>query len=76
MREYDKLFIGGEWVEPASDRVIEVRSPATLEVVGRVPEAVEADVDAAVGAARRAFDSGPWPHTPPEERGRVLARLN
>ncbi len=76
MRDYDKLFIGGEWVEPASDRVIEVRSPATLEVVGRVPEAVEADVDAAVGAARRAFDTGPWPHTPAEERGRVLAKLS
>jgi aldehyde dehydrogenase (NAD+) len=76
MRDYDKLFIGGEWVEPASDRVIEVTSPATLEVVGRVPEAVEADVDAAVGAARRAFDTGPWPRTSPAERGQVLAKLN
>jgi betaine-aldehyde dehydrogenase len=75
MPGYDKLFIGGEWVEPASDRVIEVRSPATLELVGTVPEAVEADVDAAVEAARRAFDTGPWPHTSPEERGKVLARL-
>src|SRR5687768_3493684 len=76
MPDYDKLFIGGAWTAPSSSAVIEVRSPATLELVGRVPEAVEADVDAAVEAARRAFDEGPWPQTPPAERAAVLTKFS
>ena len=72
---YDKLFIGGDWVTPASDRRFEVVNPATLDVVGSTPEAVEADVDAAVAAARRAFDEGPWPSTPAAERAEVMQRL-
>ncbi len=75
MTDYDKLLIGGELVAPASGRRIEVRSPATLDVVGSTPEAVEADIDAAVAAARRAFDRGPWPTTPPEERAAVIAKF-
>ena len=66
MTDYDKLLIGGEWVAPSGDTTIEVRSPATLDVVGTVPEALEADVDAA-------FDRGPWPTTPPEDRAAVIA---
>ena len=49
---YDKLFIGGDWVTPASDRRFEVVNPATLDVVGSTPEAVEADVDAAGPSTR------------------------
>jgi betaine-aldehyde dehydrogenase len=75
MTDYDALLIGGQWTAPTSDRRIEVRSPATLDVVGVVPEAMEADVDAAVAAARSAFDRGPWPRTPPEERVKVINRL-
>lgn len=71
--EYDKLFIGGKWVEPSSAEVIEVRSPATGEYVGKVPLALEADVNAACDAARKAFDEGPWPRMTPQERGAVLA---
>lgn len=71
--EYDKLFIGGKWAEPSSTDVIEVRCPATGDYVGRVPLAAAADVDAAVAAARRAFDTGPWPSTPPAERAAVIA---
>ena len=70
--EWDKLFIGGKWTEPSTDEVIEVRSPATGEYVGKVPMAAAADVDAAVAAARVAFDSGPWPSTPPAERAAVI----
>jgi aldehyde dehydrogenase (NAD+) len=72
---YDQLLIGGRWAAPSTDQRIEVRSPATLDVVGSVPEAVEADVDTAVTAARQAFDRGPWPTTPPEERAKVIARF-
>jgi aldehyde dehydrogenase (NAD+) len=71
--EYDKLFIGGKWTEPSTDEVIEVHCPATGEYVGKVPMAAAADVDAAVAAARAAFDNGPWPSTPPAERAAVIA---
>jgi len=71
--EYDKLFIGGKWTEPSTSEVIEVHCPATGEYVGKVPMAAAADVDAAVAAARAAFDSGPWPTTPPKERAAVIA---
>src|SRR3954465_12817560 len=72
---YDELLIGGQWTKPSGGQRIEGRSPATLDVVGSVPEALEADVDAAVVAARQAFDHGPWPQTPPSERAAVLKRF-
>jgi aldehyde dehydrogenase (NAD+) len=75
MPDYDQLLIGGAWTKPSSDQRIEVRSPATLDVVGSVPEALEADVDAAVAAARQAFDHGPWPQTSPEDRAKVIAKF-
>jgi aldehyde dehydrogenase (NAD+) len=71
--EYDKLFIGGTWTAPSTSAVIEVHCPATGEYVGKVPLAAAADVDAAVAAARKAFDTGPWPSTPPAQRAAVLA---
>ena len=75
IRSFDKLFIGGRWVEPATDRRIEVVSPITEEVIATVPEASEADMDKAVAAARKAFDEGPWPRMSPAERAEVLARV-
>jgi len=73
--EYDKLFIGGKWTEPSTSGVIEVHCPATGEYVGKTPLAAAADVDAAVAAARAAFDNGPWPTTPPKERAAVIANV-
>ncbi len=75
MKTYDKLFIGGTWRTPASNRTIEVISPHSEEPVGRVPEATEADVDAAVAAAREAFDNGDWPRRTPQERIAVVQRF-
>ncbi len=74
MKSYDRLFIGGEWVAPSSSSVFDVHSPSTGELVGRTPEAMQADIDQAVAAAREAVDNGPWPHMTPTERGAVLAR--
>ena len=71
--EYDKLFIGGKWVEPSTSEVIEVHSPATGAYVGKVPMAAKADVDAACAAARKAFDEGPWPRMTPQERQAVIS---
>ncbi|WP_431954106.1 aldehyde dehydrogenase [Nocardia lijiangensis] len=71
---YDSLFIGGRWTAPAGTERLQVISPATVEPVGSVPVVERADVDAAVAAARHAFDHGPWPSTPPLERAAVLTR--
>ncbi|MEU8797596.1 aldehyde dehydrogenase [Spirillospora sp. NPDC048819] len=76
MREHDRLFIGGDWTAPAGTGTIDVISPHTEEVIGRVPEGTEADIDAAVAAARRAFDDGPWPRMTPAERAEIVGRLS
>ncbi len=75
MIEHDRLFVGGRWASPLGAGILDVRSPATGEVVGRVPLAGPADVDAAVGAAREAFDDGPWPRMTMAERAEVLVGL-
>src|SRR5690348_15455630 len=69
------LFIGGRWVEPSTDARLSVISPVTEEEVLSFAEAREADVDAAVAAARRAFDEGPWPWLPVAERAAYLRRV-
>lgn len=61
MQTYDQLFLGGTWQAPQSTERIEVISPVTERVIGRVPSASAADASAAVQFARAAFDSGPWP---------------
>ena len=76
MKTFKELYIGGEWVAPAGSDVIEVVSPASEEVIGQVPDGTPADIDAAVAAARKAFDDGPWPHMTPVQRGEVLAKLS
>lgn len=70
-----QLYIGGDWVDATSDEHIDVINPATEEVFGRAPQASIADVDRAVGAARRAFEEGPWPRMSPRERSDVLVRF-
>ncbi len=75
MQVHERLFIGGEWVAPATRATIDVVSPHSEEVIGRVPEAREADVDRAVAAARAAFDDGPWPRTSPAERADAMTAL-
>jgi acyl-CoA reductase-like NAD-dependent aldehyde dehydrogenase len=72
----DKLYIGGTWVKPSDPDLLDIRSPHDRSVLGRVAQAAEADVDAAVAAARDAFDNGPWPRTDPKERQEVIRRLN
>jgi betaine-aldehyde dehydrogenase len=75
MRVYDRLYIDGGWAAPRDAGTLDVISPVTENVVGRVPLASEADVDAAVGAARRAFDQGPWPWTSRADRAAILRRI-
>jgi len=75
MQVYDKLFIGGEWVDSTAKGTIDVISPHSEEVIGRVPDATPADMDRAVAAARDAFDRGPWPRMSPEERAAGIERF-
>ena len=71
----DRLFIDGQWVKPAAPGVIELVSPATEQVFAKVAEAREADMDAAVAAARKAFDDGPWPRLSHAERADYLRKM-
>ena len=75
MQTQETLFIDGQWVAPASRATIDVISPHTEEVIARVPEGCEADIDRAVAAARTAFDEGPWPRMSGPERAEVMERL-
>ena len=75
MQKIEKLFIGGEWVEPATDEVIEVVSPHTEEPIARVAAAGDEDIDRAVASARAAFDDGPWPRLDPAERIEFVRQL-
>jgi aldehyde dehydrogenase (NAD+) len=75
IKHADALFIGGEWVKPSTSGQIELVSPVTEQVFGRVAEAREADMDAAVAAARKAFDQGPWPRLSHVERGEYLRKM-
>ncbi|HSY14737.1 MAG TPA: aldehyde dehydrogenase [Jatrophihabitantaceae bacterium] len=71
MIQHQDLFIGGKWVR-GSGAEVSVVSPATEDVIGRITMAAPADVDAAARAARAAFDRGPWPRMPVDERRRLL----
>ena len=75
-RNYEQLVIGSAWADPATGQQIEVRSPHDQSLVGHAPKASKADVDRAVAAAREAFDHGPWPHTDPAERRRLVEKFN
>jgi aldehyde dehydrogenase (NAD+) len=72
----DRIHVGGQWIEPHGKRRIELVSPHNERTFLAVAEADETDVDAAVAAARRAFDQGPWPRMTPMERAGYLRRLS
>jgi betaine-aldehyde dehydrogenase len=74
VRKY-RMYINGEFVSSQSGEMFPVYDPSTEEVIAEVPSSKEADVNRAVAAARAAFDSGPWPQTTAQERGRILLRL-
>jgi len=73
MRDYEKLYIDGAWVTPDGKGTIDVINASTEEVMGHIPEGTAADIDAAVAAAKAAFET--WGHTPKEERGKYLQLL-
>ena len=71
----DRFFIGGQWVAPSSDATIDVIDAGTEELFFSVAEARAEDMSRAVGAARTAFDEGPWPAMTHAERAGYLRAL-
>jgi aldehyde dehydrogenase (NAD+) len=76
MRHPDRFYIGGQWVTPSTDATIDVIEAATEQLFFRVAEAKDADMDAAIGAAREAFDHGPWPRLSHAERAGYLRAIS
>ena len=74
--DYPHFFIDGAWREPKSDRRIAVECPANREIVGSCPEAVQADVDAAVSAASAALGRDDWAGTSGAERAGYIDALS
>ena len=70
-----KMFIDGKWVDAASGKTFPTYNPATGEVLAQVAEGDREDIDRAVKAARRAFESGPWHEMTASQRGRVIWKL-
>jgi len=68
-------FIDGQWVPSASGETFPVYDPSTEEVIAQVASSNSADIEKAVITARAAFDSGPWPTTTAQDRGRMLFKL-
>jgi aldehyde dehydrogenase (NAD+) len=66
------LYIDGRWTGAATSEVMAVNEPALGTPMAYIARGSAEDVDRAVRAARQAFDHGPWPHTPPHERARIL----
>jgi aldehyde dehydrogenase (NAD+) len=75
LRHSDRFFIGGDWVQPSTDASIDVIDSASEEVFLSVAEAKEADMSRAVGAAREAFDNGPWPRMSHVQRASYLQAI-
>jgi aldehyde dehydrogenase (NAD+) len=75
LRHADRLYIGGEWVKPASESTIDVIDSGTEQLLFRVAEANAADMSHAVSAARDAFDRGPWPRMTHGQRAEHLRAL-
>jgi phenylacetaldehyde dehydrogenase len=70
-----KLLIGGKWVDAASGKTFPTYNPATGEVLAKIAEGDREDIDRAVKAARKAFDTGPWSKMTASERGRLIWKL-
>jgi len=74
LTEY-QTYIDGTWVDAASGKTLQSIDPYTGEPWAVIPECDRTDVDRAVEAASRAFESGPWPQMTPTARGKLMRRI-
>jgi aldehyde dehydrogenase (NAD+) len=70
-----RLFIAGKWVESSSGKTFPTVNPATGETLAQIAEGGERDADAAVKAARAAYEAGPWPEMSAADRGKILWKI-
>ncbi|TWC48967.1 betaine-aldehyde dehydrogenase [Pseudomonas sp. SJZ080] len=75
MRDYQRLYIGGEWIAPVQRGVFQTFDPSDESVLAQVAAATVEDIDLAVVAARKAFDEGDWPRWTGAQRAQVLRRI-
>jgi phenylacetaldehyde dehydrogenase len=68
-------LINGKWVPAASGKLFDVYNPADGSVISRVPDSDKEDINRAVAAARKAFETGPWRKMTPSERGKLVWRV-
>ena len=73
--EKKQLFINGKWVDAKSGKTFDVENPATGDIVAQAAEGDKADIDEAVKAARKAFESGPWKDMSASERGKIVWKI-
>lgn len=76
LRKTDGLYIDAEWVEPIGEKSDSIMNPATEEIIGHAPVGTAREVVWAIEAARRAFDSGPWPRMTSAARAEKLQALH
>ncbi len=74
MANHDKFYINGQWATPSTKETIDVHNAGTGAVMGTVPAGAEKDMNAAVDAARAAFDA--WSQTPPAKRAEYLSKIS
>jgi len=74
MRAYDTIYVNGSWIPSQGEGTLEVTDSATEEVIATIPNGAAADVDAAVAAARAAFEG--WSSLPKEERAAYLMKIH
>ncbi|SES91742.1 aldehyde dehydrogenase (NAD+) [Oceanobacillus limi] len=70
-----KMYVNGEWVDSKNGESIAVHDPSTGKQMASLPRGEQADVDEAVQAAKRAFESDEWRKVKPFERGRLLYKI-
>src|SRR3984893_12186604 len=70
-----QTYIGGKWVDAVSGKTFQTFDPYTGEPWALIPECDKADVERAMEAASRAFETGPWPRMTPTARGRTMRRI-
>lgn len=75
-KNFDYLYIGGTRIKAAKKSLYSVINPATEEKIGTAPQGSIADAEAAIAAARDAFDNGPWPRMKPQDRAEILQKFH
>ena len=70
-----QLLIGGKWVDAKNGKTFDVENPATGDIVAQVADGKKEDIDQAVKAARKAFETGPWKDMSASERGKIVWKI-